>query len=57
MVGFGEIRALVASNMLAMTHTLASVGTGALSAANDWDTQGGGSTPQDHMVLLRLTAV
>lgn len=56
-IGLGENNPSLGSNTFHIRHVLASVGTGALSAANDWDTATAGQTAHQHMVFLRLTGV
>ncbi len=52
----GDLRSILGTNPFAQLHTKAAVGTGAnnLSA---WDTVTWNTSPQSHMVVLRLTAV
>ena len=56
-VPMGEVVSSLGANAIARHHSLAAAGTGALSAANDWDTITAGTVNHDYTVFLRITAV
>lgn len=52
----GEVLPALGANALARHHTLAAAGTGALSAANDWDAMTANTVAHDYAVFLRVTS-